>query len=140
MRALCLGPLPKADPRRKLCGARSDARTHICWAGGLFKKQTVYIPSEENPADAPHPGVVRRWRSRQTPAPSGPRHVFDLVRKRHTKQSNMPYDICAACDDKMRRVLHEGPRASQNGFRRYFRDHSDVSSCTSVSASEIGSS
>ena len=34
-------------------------------AGGLLVK-LVYVPSEDNPADAPSRGVVRRWRPRTT--------------------------------------------------------------------------
>ena len=58
------------------------------------------------------------------------------VKKRHTKHKKVGYDIFAAYNDKLWRSLHEGSRASRNFYRRYFREDSDVSSCTSLSSSE----
>ena len=65
----------------------------------------------------------------------GSRAVFPL-----RKHEEVGYDIFAAYNDKLWRSLHEGSRASKNFDRRYFREDSDVSSCTSLSSSEAVSS
>ena len=49
-------------------------------AGNLLF-QPVYIPSEDNPADAPSRGIVRRWRSHSIPG---------LIKSRHGKARKLP--------------------------------------------------
>ena len=49
-------------------------------AGNLLFRP-VYIPSEDNPADAPSRGIVRRWRSRTIPG---------LIKSRHGKAQKLP--------------------------------------------------
>ena len=103
-------------------------------AGDLLLKP-VYIPSEENPADAPSRGVVRRWRARGTPAPRAAATLSELrvpAKKRQLKQKREPFDPFAIYKVKLHNVLHEGPRQEVNFWRRCFGDDSDVSSCTSL--------
>ena len=108
-------------------------------AGDLLLKP-VYIPSEDNPGDAPSRGIVRRWRSRRTPALRASQ-VSAVTRapvaKRHTKQAakhkHDRFDLQAYSSELMRRLLHTGSIKSRNQYRRLFRDiDSDISSCSTL--------
>ena len=96
----------------------------------------VYIPSEENPADAPSRGIVRRFRARRTPAPRSAPALKSLIpfeKKRHLKPKKKPFDVLAHYQSKMDALLHEGPVAERFFWRRFMRTiDSDYSSCTSL--------
>ena len=49
--------------------------------GGLLLK-LVYVPSEDNPADAPSRGIVRRWRARKGCTAKTKRQVATETAKR----------------------------------------------------------
>ena len=85
-------------------------------AGDIWIR-VVYIPSEDNPADAPSRGIVRKWRTKQ---------CRKAVVKPRKREINVYDDI--------HRLTHSGPIASRNTFRRLFRqeDWSDVSSLSSI--------
>ena len=87
-------------------------------AGDLWIR-VVYIPSEDNPADAPSRGIVRKWRTKQ-------------CLKASAKARKRVYDA----NDDIHRLTHTGPAASQNSFRRLFRKYSwsDISSLSSIDA------
>eukprot|EP00930_Biecheleria_cincta_P034284 TRINITY_DN2370_c0_g1_i2.p1 TRINITY_DN2370_c0_g1~~TRINITY_DN2370_c0_g1_i2.p1 ORF type:complete len:340 (-),score=30.80 TRINITY_DN2370_c0_g1_i2:208-1227(-) len=110
-------------------------------AGDLHVK-ALYVPSEDNPADAPSRGIVQRWRRRRSAvAPHartgglgkgailkhqlkyGP-HWPDYARG---KYYNIGHQIW--------KRTHTGSRESQNYFRRSFRncDWSDAGSLSSLS-------
>ena len=56
-------------------------------AGGILVK-LVYVPSEDNPADAPSRGIVRRWRPRGSAIAKTKKQVAaaDVLRKRTYKK------------------------------------------------------
>ena len=85
-------------------------------AGDLWLR-VVYVPSEDNPSDAPSRGVVRRWLS--SPRPQKP-----LIAKKQV------YDA----SDLIHKFTHSGPIAVRNKFRRFFRRvcGSDVASLSSL--------
>ena len=80
-------------------------------AGDLLLKP-VYIPSEDNPGDAPSRGIVRRWRSRRTPAlraskvsavtraPVAKRHAKQAAKHKHDR-----FYLQAYSSESMRRLL-----------------------------------
>ena len=89
-------------------------------AGDLLLR-IVYVPSEDNPGDAPSRGVVRAWATGTSWRHDG------KVRKRHIKQGYNVYD-------DIHRLTRTGSTSSRNKFRRLFRkcDWSDVSSLSSL--------
>ena len=80
--------------------------------------------------------------ARRTPAPRATERYGTLSappRKRHLKPKHTKDSALAAYSTELlRKCLDTGSKQSRNWFRRYFRDDSDISSCTSLSDSEAG--
>ena len=71
--------------------------------GGLLVK-LVYVPSEDNPADAPSRGIVRRWRKRANCMARSKKQLAaaevrrKIVQKEHLKQSRSQRHLKRAFD------------------------------------------
>ena len=88
-------------------------------AGDLLLK-VAYVPSEENPADAPSRGVVRRWLAKPAPTAGAQRRIAAprRVRQRHLKlrpsaADNLLYDLNFSVD----RYRAAKTRPERNGRR-----------------------
>ena len=140
MRVRYLGPLQKEYLGHKPCGVRSDAPAHTYWLVTSFSNRCTSLQKRiwlmhrhgELCADGARAEILlQRGLSMEVTrprrgTPSTRRCVTTFVLRMMTR-------------DKLWRSLHEGSRASRNFHRRYFRDDSDVSSCTSLSSSEAAS-
>ena len=114
-------------------------RREIAFIGALLlavdiRLKAAYVPSEENPADEPSRGIVRRWRARRSAistrvggAPRQEAKVPRTVVKQKIKDFN---GHASKFEENLAmsiwRLKHCGPEQS----RRYFR-HSLASSRTS---------
>ena len=79
-------------------------------AGDIWLR-IAYVPSEDNPSDAPSRGVVRIWRG------SGARRQSNKVRKAHLKHPPRAHMV----EDDIWRATHCGSASSRTRFRRIFR-------------------
>ena len=60
------------------------------------------------------------------------------LRKRHLKHKpDKTEALRAHTTERIRQALHTGSIESQNFYRRFFRDDSDISSCSSLSEDDL---
>ena len=112
------------------CLARDIARIGaLAMAGDLLLK-LVYIPSEDNPADAPSRGVVRRWRTRPSAIPAHARQhnpLQGVVRKVKQLRKVIPQpSLLSEVNTRIYRAKHMGTRSERQQFRDAF-DYYDFS-------------
>ena len=93
-------------------------------AGDLLLK-LVYVPSEDNPADAPSRGVVRRWRKRRScTAKSKKRLLQEELDRRSKLNQSRPQRIdkvWRGAKLKINAAATTGPDAEQAAYQRAFR-------------------
>ena len=109
-----------------VCIARDLARIgSLTMAGDLLLK-FVYIPSEDNPADAPSRGVVRRWRSRRSAIPvrarKGKLNRVVTKTKRFTPGTPPPAWM-QDLDAKIYACTHSGPAEEQRAAQEVFANY-----------------
>ena len=108
---------------------------------GDLRLKVAYVPSEENPADEPSRGIVRRWRARRTavPARAGralhnaskvPRRVVHTTDKRFKRHDEAREEALHA---SIWRLKHVGPEDSRRLFRETLHSSSTSSSRSSSS-------
>ena len=117
-------------------------RREIAFIGALLlagdiRLKAAYVPSEENPADEPSRGIVRRWRARRTAVPGRGRRGLAgqcKVPMSVVKPTSKAFQRARATDDDLAatiyRLRHSGPLLSRKAFRNAL-----ASSCTSSSSS-----
>ena len=105
----------------------------LCLAGDIFLR-SVYVPSEDNPADEPSRGHWRAQRLRKSAVRRGKRLVIDKTKREERAETGR----LAQVNQDIRRLTHFGPISSRNKFRRAFRQcqWSDVGSLSSLSHEE----
>ena len=108
----------------------------LAMAGDLLVK-CVYIPSEDNPADAPSRGVVHRWRSHRTAVPAKARKsiVVGIVRKPKRVRPPTPLPQWRRdLDAKAYRLKHFGTREERGIARRLLEHHCHSDDGESISS------
>ena len=146
--AVC-GAFAKGRSSSALFGRELRRLAALCVAGDLWLR-VLYVPSEDNPADAPSRGIVRRWRARGSCVPGSCRKRFhgallcankvskkDKRDHRRGQRDDGTARFVREVDGTIHRLTHMGTKEQQNRWRRLLRDNdwSDVSSLSSVSSS-----
>jgi len=109
---------------------------------GDVRLKAAYVPSEENPADEPSRGVVRRWRSRRgaVPARAGKRlHQAARVPVSCVNHLDKQYAKKASGEDDLRRSIYRLKHCGPESSRQYFKQ-ALASSGSSSRASSSGPS
>ena len=101
----------------------------LCLAGDILLR-SVYVPSEDNPADEPSRGCLRIQRLRRTAVRRGANKVVSKAKR----QIRLDIERFNQVHRDIKRLTHCGSIKSRNSFRRLFRDHqwSDVASLDSL--------
>ena len=109
-------------------------------AGDLLLK-LVCVPLEDNPADAPSRGIVRRWRRRASCVAvsqrvAGKRNRDAWSRRTRERAEQIWERVKRRLKDTVRMLVTTGTHDERRAHRQYFKD-GDFSNVTSSSSSSL---